>query len=109
MVAQSCFTVNYFHVSFGKQNKLQQAIERLLMIERLTIDAPRESILDKLSATTNKQSICELQYFNSEVPHRFLSPWFPANDLNQAYMFSQAFTNNCLYALTRDQIQINPV
>ena len=28
MIAHSWFTVNYFHVSFGKQDKLQQAIEK---------------------------------------------------------------------------------
>jgi len=108
MIAQSWFTVNYFHVSFGKQDKLQQAIENLKAVEHLTIDAPRQTILDRLSTTINKQSIRELQYFNSEVPHRFLSPWFRAEDMNLAYQLSQSFTNDCLYALSKDQIEINP-
>ncbi|HTI60386.1 HNH endonuclease domain-containing protein [Mucilaginibacter sp.] len=108
MIAQSWFTVNYFHVSFGKQDKLQQAIENLKTIEGLTIDAPRQMILETLSTSKNKGSIHELQYFNSEVPHRFLSPWFKADDLKEAYHLSKTFTNCCLYALSKDQIQINP-
>lgn len=51
----------------------------------------------------------ELQYFNAEVPHRFLSPWFRADDSKVAYAYSQAFTNNCLYALHKDHLVLNPV
>lgn len=109
MVAHSWFTVNYFHVSFGKQDKLQYAIERIKAIEGLTIDANRDKIVQLLSSSTNKETIKELQYFNSEVPHRFLSPWFKADDMNLAYILSQSFTNNCLYALHKDYIEINPV
>jgi len=108
MVAHSWFTVNYFHVSFGKQDKLQFAIERIKAIEGLTIDANRDKIVKQLSTTTSKETIKELQYFNSEVPHRFLSPWFKADDMNNVYTLSQTFTGNCLYALYKDYIEINP-
>jgi len=54
MVAHSWFTVNYFHVSFGKQDKLQHAIERIKTLEGLTIDAGRESIVKRLASTSNK-------------------------------------------------------
>jgi hypothetical protein len=37
MVAHSWFTVNYFKVSFGKQDKLQFAIENIKQNEGLTI------------------------------------------------------------------------
>lgn len=50
MLAHSRFTVNYFHVSFGKQDKLQQAIEKV-KLENLTIDADRNYIFKKLTAT----------------------------------------------------------
>lgn len=108
MVAHSWFTVNYFHVSFGKQDKLQQAIEKIRGQENLTVDADRNSIFKTLSVTNNKNTIKELRYFNSEVPHRFLSPWFRANDLNLAYEYSQAYTNSCIYSLHKDHIEINP-
>jgi hypothetical protein len=108
MVAHSWFTVNYFHVSFGKQDKLQQAIEQIKVIENLTIDADRTKIFARLSGSSNKTTIKELHYFNAEVPHRFLSPWFRANDMAMAYQYSQAFTNNCPYAVYKDHIRINP-
>jgi hypothetical protein len=108
MVAHSWFTVNYFHVSFGKQDKLQQAIERIKMVENLTVDAEKSKIFSRLSSSGNKATQKELRYFNAEVPHRFLSPWFRADDMALAYQYSQAFTDNCPYAVYKDHIRINP-
>ena len=34
MIANAWFTVNYFHVSFGMQDKLQQAIEKLNLLSQ---------------------------------------------------------------------------
>lgn len=78
------------------------------MIENLTIDADRASIFKRLSITTNRDTLKELNYFNAEVPHRFLSPWFKAEDMNLVYGLSQSYTNNCPYALFKDRIEINP-
>ena len=108
MIAHSWYTVNYFHVSFGKQDKLQQAIENIKGIENLTIDAERNSIFKRLLATANKSTMKELWYFNAEVPHRFLSPWFKADNINDAYRLSQSFTGNCIYAVHKEHIEINP-
>jgi hypothetical protein len=108
MIAHAWFTVNYFHVSFGKQDQLQQAIENIRSLENLTIDADRNSIFSKLAKTADRQTLRQLNYFNAEVPHRFLSPWFNAADINQAYLASQAYTNNCPYAVYKEYIEINP-
>jgi hypothetical protein len=108
MIAHAWYTVNYFKVSFGKQDKLQEAILRLKTLEDLTIDADRRLIFDRLSRTTNKQSLRELRYFNGEVPHRFLSPWFRAADPQAAYAASRQFSNQCLYALYPEHIEVNP-
>lgn len=108
MVANSWFTINYFHISFGKQDKLQYAVEQIKQLESLTIDADKIIILNKLKSTTNKATLRELNYFNAEVPHRFLSPWFGADDMRLAYHQSQIFTNNCPYALFKESIEINP-
>lgn len=108
MVAHAWYTVNYFRVSFGKQDKLQEAITQLKTIEGLTINADRRVIFKQLSGTTNKQTLRKLRYFNGEVPHRFLSPWFRAADTQTAYAASQRFENQCLYALYADHIEINP-
>lgn len=74
----------------------------------MTIDAERTSIFKALCHTSNKDTIKELHYFNAEVPHRFLSPWFNASDLNKAYRNSQAYLNNCPYSVFKDHIVINP-
>jgi hypothetical protein len=107
MVAHAWYTVNYFKVSFGKQDKLQEVITQLRTLENLTIDTDRRLIFKQLSATNNKQTLRELRYFNGEVPHRFLSPWFRAADTRVAYAASQRFENQCLYAF--DHIEINPI
>ncbi|MFD0751290.1 HNH endonuclease domain-containing protein [Mucilaginibacter calamicampi] len=108
MIAHSWFTVNYFHVSFGKQDKLQHAIETIKGIEGLTIDLNRDKIITQLSQSNSRETGRQLNYFNSEVPHRFLSPWFKAEDMSLAYKQSQSFTNNCPYALYKEHIEINP-
>ncbi|MET3501348.1 hypothetical protein ABIC45_002960 [Mucilaginibacter rubeus] len=109
MVAHAWYTVNYFKVSFGKQDKLQEAITQVRTLERLTIDADRRVIFNRLKESSNKQTLRELRYFNSEVPHRFLSPWFRAADMPTAYAASQRLENQCLYSLHADYIEINPV
>jgi hypothetical protein len=108
MVANAWYTVNYFKISFGKQDQLQTAISRLKELEDLTIDAERQTISKRLSETENRFIQRELRYFNSEVPHRFLSPWFHVSDKHSAYSASQRFDNTCLYALEKDYITINP-
>ncbi|QJD95469.1 hypothetical protein HH214_06065 [Mucilaginibacter robiniae] len=109
MVAHAWYTVNYFKVSFGKQDKLQEAILSIKALEALTIDVDRGYIFKQLSSSANKATLKELRYFNGEVPHRFLSPWFRAADTQATYTASQRFENKCLYALYADQIEINPI
>ncbi|MDT3401246.1 HNH endonuclease domain-containing protein [Mucilaginibacter terrae] len=108
MVAHSWYTVNYFHLSFGKQDKLQRAIEEIKVIEHLTIDAKRDLIFKHLTQSSEKNTTKILQHFDAEVPHRFLSPWFKAGDKVLAYQYSQNLTNNCLYSVYKDYIEINP-
>jgi hypothetical protein len=37
-----------------------------------------------------------------------LSPWFQKKDRNEIYEVSKSFSENCLYALHEDEIEINP-
>lgn len=108
MISNAWFTVNYFHVSFGKQDKLQRAIEVLKDIESLRIDDEEEKIFQKLSITKNRNSLKHLQYFNSQVPHWFLSPWFPHMNRAEIYKESRNYRGKCLYALFNEKITINP-
>ena len=77
MISNSWYTVNYFQVSFGKQDNIQMAVENILKIEQLTIDEKKQNLNLRLERSQNKQTINELMHFDKNVPHWFLSPWFP--------------------------------
>lgn len=38
MISNSWYTINYFHVSYGKQDNIQMTVEKILNAEALTID-----------------------------------------------------------------------
>lgn len=107
MISNAWYTVNYFHVSFGKQDKLQRVIENIKFFENLTIDANKKHIFNTLLDTENKHTLKELRYLNNQVPHWFLSPWFPGKDKTTIYKYSQDFKNICPYALYDEFIQVN--
>ena len=44
MISNSWYTVNYFHVSFGNQDLIQQAIEAINEIEKIPIDEKRQLV-----------------------------------------------------------------
>ena len=48
-----------------------------------------------------------LKHFNNNVPHWFLSPWFPGENKQEIYKKSQSYQNNCPYALYQDEIKVN--
>ena len=106
MVSTAWYTVNYFHISFGKQDQLQRAIKNIQGLENITIDADKTAILDILLSTDNQHTLHELDYFNSQVPHWFLSPWFPGETRNTIYHHSQDSKNDCPYALHKEFIQV---
>ncbi|MBA9073496.1 hypothetical protein GGR22_001622 [Flavobacterium gossypii] len=116
MIANAWYTVNYFHVSFGKQDLIQKAVEDILKIENLTVDIKKEKLTQKLQDTKNKATATILSHFNKNVPHWFLSPWFPKSKIEthtaqkkRIYESSQKLENDCLYALYEDYIIINPI
>jgi hypothetical protein len=108
MISNAWFTVNYFHVSFGKQDLIQDAIQVVNEIEKIAIDEKRHIVFQKLTSTTNKETERQLWHFNKNVPHWFLSPWFQKKDKNEIYEASKFFKENCLYALHEYEIEINP-
>jgi hypothetical protein len=116
MVSNSWYTINYFHISFGKQDKLQHTVEYILNHEELTLDEKKTKIEIHLEHTLNKKTISQLMHFDKNVPHWFLSPWFPKinnetdhQQKSRIYSDSQLFVNDCLYALDKDFIAINPI
>lgn len=116
MISNSWYTINYFHISFGKQDNLQIAVENILKEENLTIDEKKTKLEICLENSTNKETINQLFHFNLNVPHWFLSPWFSKlKDENNSkykkriYSSSQKFENDCLYGLHDKYIEINSI
>lgn len=115
MVAGAWYTVNYFHVSFGKQDLLQQAVETLKAGEALPVNLRKEEIVARLAHSDNPETLKILWHFDKNVPHWFLSPWFKKtaaiNDSSykkHIYAASAQFEGDCLYALDTTLITINP-
>lgn len=108
MISNAWFTVNYFRVSFGKQDLIQDAVRSINAIEKISIDENRETVFKKLLASTNSETFKQLWHFNNNVPHWFLSPWFTQMGKAEIYLASKTFKGNCLYALYQDEIEINP-
>lgn len=108
MISNAWFTVNYFHISFGKQDLIQDAIKVIKQVEKIPINENLNSVFKKLTTTNNKATQRLLWHFNQNVPHWFLSPWFPSMDKKAIYSASNSFKEICLYALHEDRIDINP-
>jgi len=116
MISNSWYTVNYFKVSFGKQDLIQNAVEDILKFESLAIDIKKDNLISILENSNKIETKRSLQHFNLNVPHRFLSSWFPklkdennSNYKKRIYTLSQEVDNNCLYSLYDDCIVINSV
>lgn len=108
MISNAWFTVNYFHVSFGKQDLIQNTIHFVNKVERIPVDENLNLVLIKLITSKNIEIENKLWHFNKNVPHWFLSPWFPGKKQTEIYLASKIYSKNCLYALHSDFIELNP-
>jgi len=116
MISNAWYTVNYFHVSFGSQDLIQQAIKKIKDSEGITIDAKQDFVFKKLISSSKTDTQRQLWHFNKNVPHWFLSPWFPKHKgetdtkrEKRIYSESKEFRNYSLYALYEEHIVINTV
>lgn len=117
MISNSWYTINYFKISFGKQDNLQIAVNTIIKEDsNLSIDIKKQILEFNLERTTNKTIINQLAHFDKNVPHWFLSPWFPkingetdAQQKNRIYNWSKSFSNQTPYSLHKDYISINPI
>jgi HNH endonuclease len=108
MIANAWYTINYFKVSFGKTDKFEDVIKTIKEIENLDIDLERNAIEKRLLNSSLNETEKLLKHFDKNVPHWFLSRWFPSKTEKEIYELSQQFDNQCLYALHKDKIEINP-
>ncbi|WP_244214296.1 hypothetical protein [Pedobacter jejuensis] len=49
MVATSWFTINYFKISFGKQDQLHEKVKQIAAAEGIGIDEERNKIKSRLT------------------------------------------------------------
>lgn len=86
MISLAWYTVNYFHISFGKQDIIQKAIKRIKDLESLDVDSNQKFVLKVLLNSQNTETISILNHFDNNVPHKFLSPWLgSSNSKTQPY------------------------
>ena len=104
MVSEAWYTVNYFKVSFGANDHLQQAIEKLKDLESLPVDASPETVHRRLLGSKKAKTQRVLRYFDINVPHKFLSPWVGSGSKKDVYALSQHGLNNPPYALYDDHL-----
>src|SRR5690554_1654946 len=62
MITLSWYTVNYFHISFGKQDLIQSAILEIKDIENLSVDANHNVILGRLLTTNHPRTTSILNH-----------------------------------------------
>lgn len=108
MISNSWYTVNYFHVSFGKQDLIQDSVRAIVKIESLSINEKRNVLNNVLESSTKIETIKILNHFDKNVPHWFISSWF-SGTRNEIYSLSQNLDHGCLYRLEKDSIEINPI
>lgn len=107
MIANAWYTVNYFNVSFGQQDMIQQTVKQLKDIEAITIDENRLRIKAQLESSDNLTTRKLLFHFDKQLPHWFLSPWYAGmNSKGKIYELSQADINSPIYKLYAEKIVI---
>lgn len=110
MIAEAWYPIHYFRLSFGKADSLYKQIVDLQVLLNIPIDAEKSEIKRQLANDLRLAEVRRLlRIFTLNVPYRFLSPWIPYKSDRQVTEMSQKFSNNCLYAITDDFIEINPL
>ena len=107
MIANSWYTVNYFNISFGSQDLIQQANKLIKTTEQLSIDQNKYMIYETLLTSDNTITQKNLWHFDKNVPHWFLSPWFPSRSKQEIYELSKDSQHKTIYSLEKDTIRIN--
>jgi hypothetical protein len=107
MLSHSWYTIHYFHVSFGTQDVLQESAKLIRNIENIPITAKKHDISEHLNSSNNRETLKILNHFDLNVPHWFLSPWFPGKSKKDIYELSQDFSHLSLYALHKEFISVN--
>src|SRR5690606_20532971 len=85
MLSIPWYTVNYFHMSLGSQDLIQNSIKALSDIENLGIAEKQDFIQRTLNQSKNANTKNIISHLDKNVPHWFLSPWFKGSNRNEIY------------------------
>jgi hypothetical protein len=109
MITEAWYPIHYFRLSFGKSDSLYSQIIELQKELNIPIDANKADIKKQIINNIENQRIKSLlRVFTQNVPYRFLSPWISYTTNNEVIKLSQSFSNNCIYAIKGETIEINP-
>lgn len=100
MIANAWYPVCYFHLSFGRQESLYEAILRLQQDYGIASNVSVRDLKEWLHTHESEAELKErFKFLYKEVPYRMLSPWI--HERNNATMAARSlsFENNCLYRI----------
>lgn len=107
MICNAWYPINYYKLNFGFSDKLNRNITALQETLGIPVDISLNELFILLQHETNSDINHLISHFDQHVPYRFLSPWIKGNK-SEIIHKSESFENNCLYALKKDHIVINP-
>ena len=109
MIVEAWYPIHYFRLSFGKSDSLYNQIISLQKELNIPIDAKKTEIKKQILCNLDNLKIKSLlRIFTLNVPYRFLSPWIRYTTDAEVSIQSKDFTNNCLYAIDGEHIEVNP-
>ncbi len=110
MIVEAWYPIHFFRLSFGKSDSLYNQIIKLQKELNIPVDAKKDEIKKRIFNNLNVPKIRGLlRVFTLNVPYRFLSPWINYTTDNDVVELSQSYTNNCIYSIKGDTIEINPI
>lgn len=113
MVANAWYPVNYFRLSFGKSESLNETIQTLQRENDIPINIGVDKLTKVLEELIQNPNIRkQLKFLQNNVPFRFLRPWIDTSNDTEVVLRSQTFENDCLYKLEKIKgvlwVELNP-
>jgi hypothetical protein len=108
MIVHAWYPVNYFRLSFGAWDKLQELVIQLAVQEKLEPHTTPADLEHALLFTEDPVSERAILRLGRWVRFRFLSPWLDSSNLTDAQVMhrSQDAKHGAPYALFEDRIEV---
>jgi hypothetical protein len=106
MVAFSWCPINFFRLSFGTQDHLDEISDYFKSTLSLFDNTDTKKIYKAIVNDERDKSLKVLYHLNKNVPHKFLSPWYKGTPRNIREK-SQNDTHDVIYRLYEKEVVIN--